>query len=105
VCAYCIAQEFARFGARAAALVEMAEYVRQHSHLSVRSGPKLPTPKEAADRKRQIARLAGRLAELAEAARDGAASYAQYEEIERDLHAAGFFPLDKHVAAVARAFV
>lgn len=103
--AYCIAREFTQFGARAAALAEMAAYVREHSTISVRNGPKLPSPKEAAERKRQIEDLGERLAKLADAARDGAAAYAQYEEIQRELHSAGFFPLDKHVAAVARAFV
>jgi hypothetical protein len=103
--AYCIAKEFARFGSRASALTVMANYVREHSALSVRNGPAIATPKEAAERKRIIERLAQKLLELAAAANEGSACYAQYEEIERDLHAEGFFPLDKHVAAVARAFV
>ena len=62
-------------------------------------------PKEAAERKQYVERLVRKLSELATAANDGAACYAQYQEIEREMHAAGFFPLDKHVAAVARAFV
>jgi transcriptional regulator with XRE-family HTH domain len=103
--AYCIAKEYARFGARAEALTEMANYVRQHSDASVRNGPKLPTPKEAMEKKRSIERLSKKLEELASSASQGIACYAQYEEIERDMHAAGFFPLDEHVAAVARAFV
>lgn len=103
--AYCIATEFARFGARAAALVAMAGYVCEHSASSARNGPRSATPSEEAERKRNIERLAKKLSELATAANDGAACYAQYEEIERDMHAEGIFPLDRHVAAVARAFV
>jgi len=103
--AYCIAKEFARFGARASALSMMADYVREHSGSSMPKGSGSVTPKEAAERKRHIERLARKLSELAAAANDGVACYAQYEEIEREMHAAGFFPLDKHVAAVARAFV
>jgi hypothetical protein len=59
--AYCIAMEFARFGTRADALNEMADYVDENSSLSVWNGPKMLTPKEAAERKRQIERLAARV--------------------------------------------
>lgn len=103
--AYCIAKEFARFGARAEALTDMANYVRTNAALSARDGPKLLTPKQATERKQQIERLAAKLMDLAEAAREGAAAYAQYEAIEDELHAMGFFPTDAQVAAVARAFV
>jgi hypothetical protein len=52
-----------------------------------------------------VERQLPKLMDLAEAAREGAAAYVQYEEIEDKLHAIGFFPTDAQVAAVARAFV
>jgi transcriptional regulator with XRE-family HTH domain len=103
--AFCIAQEYAKFGAQATALTDIANYVRTNAAAFARSGQALLTPKQAAEHKRIIERLADRLAELADAARDGMACYAQFEDIQGQLHGAGFFPKDSLVAAVARAFV
>jgi transcriptional regulator with XRE-family HTH domain len=102
--AYCIAHKYAKFEAQASALADIASYVRTNSAVSARSGQALPTSKQAAEQKRHIESLAAQLQELAEAARDGFASYSQYEDIQDRLHAAGFFPKDSLVAAVARAF-
>jgi transcriptional regulator with XRE-family HTH domain len=103
--AYCIAQEYAKFGAQAAALTDIANYVRSNAALFARRGPEMMVPKEAAEHRKRIEHLADRLAELAEASREGLAAYVQYENIQDQLHAAGFFPKDSLVAAVARAFV
>jgi transcriptional regulator with XRE-family HTH domain len=100
--AYCIAKEYAKFGAQAAALAEIASYVRANLTSSARGV--LLTPKEATEQKRKIGRLADELTRLAEAAARGISSYLQYEEIQDKLHAAGFFVKDSLVAAVARAY-
>jgi hypothetical protein len=103
--AYCIAREYERFHEQGEALKSTAAYVRAHAHVSVRSGPKMPTAAESAKRKREIERMADELDELADAAREGSAIHAQYEDVQRRLHAAGFFLRDADVAAIARAFV
>ena len=103
--AYCIAREFARFGEQAKSLSEMASYVRQHANIAVTEGPNVLTPRQAAERKLRIERLAAQLEELAEAASEGSAIYLQYEDIEEKLHELGFFPTDSQVAAIARAFL
>jgi Homeodomain-like domain len=103
--AFCIAQEFAKLGAQEAALTDIAEYVRSHASIFVQDGPEMMTRKQAAERQRLIEGLADRLTALARASREGMASYAQYEGIQDELHAAGFYPKDSLVAAVARAFV
>jgi transcriptional regulator with XRE-family HTH domain len=103
--AYCIAQEYAKFGAQAAALTDIANYVRTNAAVFARHGPEMITPKQAAEHRKLIERLADKLTELAEASREGYAIYEQYEQIQDQLHAAGFFPQDSLVAAVARAFV
>ncbi len=103
--AYCIAKEYAKLGAQMIALTEVANYARTNAASFARDGQSLLTPRQAAEHKKQIERLADELAELADWARMGIASYRRYEEIQDKLHAAGFFPKDSLVAAVARAFV
>jgi hypothetical protein len=100
--AYCIAREYVKFDAQASALTDIADHVRTNAVLCARNGQ--PTTRQAAERKRYIEWLATQLDELSEAAREGSASYVQYEKIQSQLHAAGFFPTDALVAAVARAF-
>lgn len=102
--AYCIANEYKKFGARTAALLDVANYVRSNAASFARNGPTMMTEKHKADRVRRIELLAERLSQLAQDASEGYGSYYQYEEIQRDLHSAGFYPKDSLVAAVARAF-
>jgi hypothetical protein len=103
--AFCIANEYQKFGARSAALLDMANYVRANATLFVQDGPAAMPAKQRADHVRRIELLAERLSQLAQDASEGYGSYYQYEEIQRELHAAGFFPKDSLVAAIARAFV
>lgn len=103
--AYCITNEYKKFGARSAALLDVANYVRANATLFVQDGPAMMTAKQKADRVRRIEWLAERLSQLAQDASEGCGSYYEYEEIQRELHAAGFYPKDSLVAAVARAFV
>jgi DNA-binding transcriptional regulator YiaG len=103
--AYCIASEYKKFGARSAALLDVANYVRANATLYVQDGPAMMTAKQRADHVRRIESLAERLSRLAQDASEGYGSYYQYEEIQRELHAAGFYPKDSLVAAVARAFI
>jgi hypothetical protein len=103
--AYCIANEYKKFGARSAALLDVANYARANAALFAHDGPAMMTAKQKADHVRGIESLAERLAQLAQDASEGQGSYYQYEEIQRQLHAAGFYPKDSLVAAVARAFV
>ena len=102
--AYCISNEYKKFGARSAALMDVANYVRAKATSFVRDGAATMTAKQRADRVRRIEKLAERLSQLARDASEGYGSYNQYEEIQRELHAAGFYPKDSLVAAVARAF-
>jgi len=102
--AYCIAKKYAKFGAQAAALTEIANYVRSNAASFARDGQVLLAPKQAAEQKRKIERLADELTRLAEAATHGISSYLQYEEIQDKLHATGFFLKDSLVALVARAY-
>ena len=103
--AFYIAKEHAKFGAQASALSDIANYVRANAGSFARTGPALLTPKQRIENQKRIAWLASQLDELAVAAHEGAASYLQYEDIQGKLHAAGFYPKDSLVAAVARAFV
>jgi hypothetical protein len=103
--AYCVANEYKKFGARSTALLDVANYVRANATVFAQHGPAMMTVKQKADHARRIERLADRLSELAVDASEGHGSYYQYEEIQRELHAAGFYPKDSLVAAVARAFV
>lgn len=103
--AYCIAREYQRYHEQGEALKSTAAYVRANAHLSARRGPGMATAAEAAKRKREIERMADELDELAEVAREGSASHAQYTDVQHRLHAAGFYLRDADVAAIARAFV
>lgn len=103
--AYCIATEYAKFGAQAAALKAVAEYARANSTLFALQGRVTLTPKQTTERQKRIEWLAARLDELAVNASEGFAIFVQYEDLQSELHSNGFYPPDLLVAAVARAFV
>lgn len=102
---YCIAQAFSTARQANAAMLAVAEYIRQNGKNWVRSGPAMPTAVEAARREQQIAMVADRLGELALSALGGEARYAQFESLLDDLHRLGFFPDIALVSAVARSMV
>jgi len=99
---YCIAQAFARAGASAEALRVIAAYTRAHSHLFVRQGPAMLAPADADQRRQAIIKQAEAIETLAGEVAVGRGSYAQFEEILRELHRLGFFPETALVSAVAR---
>lgn len=85
-----------------AALVAVADYIRQHSEMFVRNGPRMLTPNETAKHRQRIEALADQIDTLAAEARDGAAEYRQFETLLGRLHAEGFFPANELVSAVAK---
>ena len=84
-------------------LKAVAQYTRQHSSGFVTDGPRRLTPDQRAQRQQKIEALADKLDELAAAAGNGKASYAQFESILNKLHALGFFPEISLISAVAKA--
>lgn len=102
---YCIAQAIARARAANKALIDIAEYTRQHAALFVREGPSRPNAAEVTRRVETINMLADELNGLASSALDGNALYAKFEGILDALHRLGFFPEQKLVSAVARGMI
>jgi hypothetical protein len=90
---------------RAAALKEVADYVRIHSSIFVRHGARLLTPEQTAKQKERIEAVGSEIEALADPAKQGTVSYDQFESLLGELHKLGFFPETSAVAAVARAFV
>jgi len=102
---YCIAQAIARARVANKALIEIAEYTRQHSSLFVREGPAMPSTAELTRRVEAINTLADELNGLASSALKGNAAYAKFEGILDALHRLGFFPEQRLVSAVARSMI
>jgi hypothetical protein len=69
----------------------------------VTDGPRRLTPDQRAGRQRKIEALADKLYELAAAAGNGKASYAQFENILNKLHELEFYPEISLISAVAKA--
>jgi hypothetical protein len=88
-----------------AALTALADYARQNSALFVRSGPSMLSPADTTKRQKQIEATAKEIDDLAQRAREGFVDYMDFEPHLRDLHAAGFFPENELVSAVAQALV
>jgi transcriptional regulator with XRE-family HTH domain len=89
----------------AAALRAVAEYVERNSALSVTLGPRMLSPKQAAQKQQRIEGLAHEIDSLAAAAEQGLAGYRQFDVILGNLHKLGFFPETSLVSEVARAFL
>lgn len=102
---YCIAQAIARARAANKALIDIAEYTRQHAALFVREGPSTPSTAEATRRVKTINMLADELNGLASSVLEGNALYAKFEGILDALHRLGFFPEQELVSAVARSMI
>ena len=90
--AYCISKAFEKTHASVPALKAVAQYTRQHSAAFVTDGPRMLSPDQKARRRENIEALADRLDELAVAAGNGNASYAQFEAILNKLHSLGSIP-------------
>jgi hypothetical protein len=101
--AYCIGKAFEKARASVPTLKAVAQYTRQHSSAFVTDGPRRLTPDQRAQRQQKIEALADRLDELAEAAGNGKASYAQFDDVLNKLNALGFFPQLSLVSEVAKA--
>lgn len=99
---YCIAQAFAKTRAANKALIAVAEYTTQHANVFVRDGAALLSPDEVERRTRLITGLAVRVNDLALAATDGEATYAQFEAIIEEMRTLGFYPAGPLVSDVAR---
>lgn len=102
---YCIAQAIARARTANKALIEIAEYTRQHAALFVREGPASPSAAEVTRRVETINMLGDELNGLASSALEGNALYAKFEGILDALHRLGFFPEQELVSAVARSMI
>ena len=87
------------------ALKALADYIKSHSGIFVTIGPQMLAPTESAQRKRRIESLAEEIQNLADKARDGIAEYPEFEAVLGALHAAGLFPENGLVSAVAHALV
>ena len=83
------------------ALIALANYVRAHTHLFVQDGPRSFGQAERARRENHIKELADELEDLAKVAGNGSIQYQEFEEVLGALHAAGFFPTNDLVSAVA----
>jgi hypothetical protein len=101
--AYCIYKAFEKARAAVPALRAVAQYTRLHSSAFVTDGPRALTPDQRAGRQQKIEALADKLDELAGAAANGKASYAEFESILRKLHSFGFYPEMSLISAVAKA--
>lgn len=97
-------RESVAFRSRAAVLRVLAADMANTSHIFARSGPNAVPPAEAAARQITIEGLARALESLADDAETGAGSYQEFEVILAGLHAAGKFPDNASVSAVAFAF-
>jgi transcriptional regulator with XRE-family HTH domain len=102
---YCIAQAIARSRAANKALIDIAEYTRQHAALFVREGPSSPSADEVTRCVESIKMLADELSGLASSALEGNALYAKFEGVLDALHRLGFFPEQQLVSAVARGMI
>jgi hypothetical protein len=69
----------------------------------VTDGPRSLTSDQKNQRQQKIEALADRFNELADAAANGKASYAQFENILNKLHALGSYPEISLISAVAKA--
>ena len=101
--AYSISKAFEKARSSAPTLKAVAAYTRENSSAFVTDGPRSLTPDQKAGRRQKIEALADRLDELADAARNGKANYAQFENILHKLHALGFYPEMSLISAVAKA--
>ena len=90
--------------ARAAVLRAIADDMKTTSDISARSGSKMLTLDERAERKLAIEKQAARLTILADEAAQGSGSYRQFESILTELQKLGKFPDNASVSAVAHAF-
>ncbi len=102
---YCIAQAIARARLANKALVEIAEYTRQHATKFARERTLSLDAAEATRRVEAISQLADELNELASSALEGNALYVKFEGILDALHRLGFFPEQELVSAVARSMI
>lgn len=102
---YCIAQAIARGRAANKALIDIAEYTRQHAALFARKGAASPSAAEVRRRIETINMLADELNGLASSALGGNALYAKFEGILDALHRLGFFPTQELVSTVARSMI
>lgn len=102
---YCIAQAIARSRAANKALIDIAEYTRQHAALFARERPLSLSADEVTRCIGTINMLADELNGLASSALEGNALYAKFEGILDALHRLGFFPEQQLVSAVARGMI
>jgi|SRR5579859_653560 len=103
--AYCIAQAFSRAATSAEALRAIASYTREHAHVFVRQGPAMLTPAATEQRREAISKQADAVDSLATEVEGGRGTYAQFEEVLREMQRLGFFPETALVSAVARSML
>jgi len=103
--AYCIAAASTKARASAAALKAVASYVRENSSAFAVNGAKRLDAPEKLRRRKSIESRADKIDELAAAASHGRAKYEEFEDLLRELHAAGFYPTMPLISAVAHAMV
>jgi hypothetical protein len=102
--AYCIYQAFKGSTARAEALKAVAEYVRKHAHLYVRTGARVHNQGQRSAHELLILTVAGELEDLAALAVSNRVTYRDFQlKLER-LHQLGFSPELSLVSEVARVF-
>jgi hypothetical protein len=100
--AYCYGKAINRAKEAPPRLKKIAEYTRQNSSVFARSGPKVLTPTQKANRQKEIEVLADRIDDLASEVAIGKGGYVQFEEILTKLHLAGFFPVIEDISEVAK---
>jgi len=102
---YDLQQEFETRTNAPGALAALADYVRKHSSFFVTNGPTTLTPVARANREKHIESLAENIRALAGQAREGLATYQQFNAILGELHAAGSFPDSDLVSTAAKSLV
>jgi DNA-binding XRE family transcriptional regulator len=85
-------------------LSRLAKHLMETSSLVVRSGPRLPSAKEAKAHRALIETLASKLEDLAKTSRKKAVRYHDIEDVLNQLRQLGKFPPDALVFGIAQAF-
>jgi transcriptional regulator with XRE-family HTH domain len=91
---------------RSSAIEAVADYMMEHSHLSVRNGPRSLTQAEAKEHKNKVEYVAKKLKKLAaEVLTESAVTYRNFEKLLAELHDLSTYPPNSLVSNVAQAFV
>ncbi len=84
-------------------IMKLAAYVKENSHLHVRSGPRTATIAEQQEAKVLTEEIAAELEELAAEVPAGSVQYQDVEALLSKLHALGFYPPNRMVGDIAHA--